>query len=41
MSCLDMSGASLAALIAAAVWTPGSKTAAISAIAEGQTIGPE
>ena len=38
---LDMSGASLTALIAAAVWTPGSKTAAISGIAEGQTIGPE
>ena len=38
---LDMSGASLAALITGAVWTPGSKTAAISGIAEGQTIGPE
>jgi VanZ family protein len=38
---LDMSGASLTALIAATVWTPGSKTAAISKIAEGQTIGPE
>ena len=38
---LDMSGASLTALIAAAVWTPGSKIAAISGIAEGQAIGPE
>jgi len=38
---LDMSGAVLAALIAAAVWRPGSKTAAISGIAEGQTIRPE
>jgi VanZ family protein len=38
---LDMSGASLAALIAGAVWTPGSKTAAISALAKGETIGPE
>ena len=38
---LDMSGASLAALVAAAVWTPGSKIAAISGIAEGQIIGPE
>jgi VanZ family protein len=34
---LDMSGASLAALIVGAVWTPGSKTAAISGVAEGQT----
>jgi VanZ family protein len=38
---LDMSGASLAALIAGAVWKPGSKTAAISGVAGGQTIGPE
>jgi VanZ family protein len=38
---LDMSGASLTALIAGAVWTPGSKTAAISGIAGGQTIGPK
>jgi VanZ family protein len=38
---LDMSGASLAALVIGAVWTPGPKTAAISGIAEGQTIGPE
>ena len=38
---LDMSGASLAALIAAAVWTPGSKSAAISGIAERQTSGPD
>jgi VanZ family protein len=38
---LDMSGASLTALIAAAVWTPGSKTTALSAIVEGQIIGPE
>ena len=38
---LDMSGASLTALIAAAVWTPGTKTAAITGIAGGQIIGPE
>lgn len=38
---LDMSGVSLAALIAGAVWTPISKTAAISGIAEEQTMGPE
>ena len=38
---LDMSGASLGALIAGAVWTPGSKISAISGIAEGQIIGPE
>jgi VanZ family protein len=38
---LDMSGAGLAALIAATVWMPGSKTTAISRITEGQTIGPE
>ena len=38
---LDLSGASLAALITAAMWTPGSKATAISALAEGQTIGPE
>jgi VanZ family protein len=38
---LDMSGASLAALIAAAIWTPRPKTTAISALAEGQTMGPE
>jgi len=38
---LDMSGASLMALIAAAVWTPVSKSAAISKLAEGQAIGPE
>ena len=31
----------LAALITAAMWTPGSKATAISALAEGQTIGPE
>jgi VanZ family protein len=38
---LNMSGASLAALVTAAVWTPGSKTAAISGIAGGQTIRSE
>ena len=38
---LDMSGASLAALITAAVWTPGSKSAAISRITEGQSVAPE
>ena len=38
---LDMSGAGLTAVIAGAVWTPGSKTAAISGIAGGQTFGPE
>jgi VanZ family protein len=38
---LDMSGAGLAAMIAAAVWPPGTRTAAISGIAEGQNIGPE
>jgi VanZ family protein len=38
---LDMSGASLGALIAGAVWTPGPKGAAISGMAEGQIIGPE
>jgi VanZ family protein len=38
---LDMSGASLAALITGAVWKPGSKTVAISGIAGGQAIGPE
>jgi hypothetical protein len=38
---LDMSGASLTALIAAAAWAPGSKSAAISEIAAGQAIGPE
>ena len=38
---LDMSGASLTALIAGAVWTPGSKTAAISGITGEQTVGPE
>lgn len=38
---LDMSGASLAVLIAGALWTPGSKSAAISGIAEGQILGPE
>jgi VanZ family protein len=38
---LDMSGAGVAALIAAAVWPPGTKTAAISGIAEGQNLGPE
>ena len=32
---LDMSGAGLAALISGAVWTPGSKTAAISGIGGG------
>jgi VanZ family protein len=38
---LDMSGACLAALIAAAFWTPGPKSATISGIAQGQIIGPE
>ena len=38
--CLDMSGASLAALIAGAVWTPGSTSAAISELSERQTVGP-
>jgi VanZ family protein len=38
---IDMSGASLAALIAAAVWTPGSKTGAISVIAARQITGRE
>ena len=38
---LDMSGATLTALVAGAVWRPGSKTAAISGIAGGQTVGPE
>jgi VanZ family protein len=38
---LDMSGSSLAALITGAVWTPGSKIAAISGTTGGQTIGPE
>ena len=38
---LDMSGASLGALIAGAVWTPGPKGAAISGMAEGQIIGPD
>ena len=38
---LDMSGAGLAALIAAAVWPSGSQNAAISGIAGGQNIGPE
>jgi VanZ family protein len=38
---LDMSGASLTALIAAAVWTPGTKTAPIAGIALEQIIGPE
>jgi len=38
---LDMSGASLAALITGAVWTPGSQTAVISETAGGQTLGPE
>ena len=38
---LDMSGAGLAALITGAVWTPGSKTAAISGIDGESTIGPE
>ena len=38
---LDMSGVSLAALIAGAVWTPISKTAVISGLAEEQTMGPE
>ena len=38
---LDMCGAGLTALVTAAVWTPGSQTAAISGIAGGQTIGPE
>lgn len=39
--CLDLSGAGLVALIAAAVSTPGSKITAISALVEGQTIRPE
>jgi VanZ family protein len=38
---LDMSGASLAALVTSAVWTPDSKSAAISELSEGQIIGPE
>ena len=38
---LDMSGSSLAALIAGAVWTPGPTSTAISGIVEGQFIGPE
>jgi VanZ family protein len=38
---LDMSGASVAALITAAMWTPGSPSAALSRIAQGQIIGPE
>lgn len=38
---LDMSGASLTALIAGAAWTPGSKSATISGLAEEQIIGPE
>jgi len=38
---LDMSGAGLTALIAGAVWTPGTQTAALSGIAEGQNIAPE
>jgi VanZ family protein len=38
---IDMSGASLAALVAGAVWTPGSKSAAISGRAEGQITGRE
>jgi VanZ family protein len=38
---LDMSGASLGALITGAVWTPGSKPAIISGTAGGQTIGTE
>ena len=36
---MDMAGASLAALVAGAVWTPGSKTGAISGIAAGQITG--
>jgi VanZ family protein len=36
---IDMAGASLAALVTGAVWTPGSKTAAISGIATGQITG--
>jgi VanZ family protein len=38
---LDMSGASLTALIAAVVWAPDSKTTPISGIAGGQTIRPQ
>jgi VanZ family protein len=38
---LNMSAASLTALIVGAVWTPDSKSAAISGIAEGQIIAPE
>jgi VanZ family protein len=38
---LDLSGASLAALITFAVWTPNSKAPAISWTAGGQTTGPE
>jgi VanZ family protein len=38
---LDLSGAGLAALITGVIWTAGAKTAAISRIAQGQTIGPE
>jgi VanZ family protein len=38
---LDMSGAGLVAMITSTVWPPGIKTAAISRIAGGQSIGPE
>jgi VanZ family protein len=38
---LDMFGASLGALIAGAVWTPGAKTTAASWTAGRQAIGPE
>ena len=38
---LDMSGASLAALIAGKIWTPASKPAVISGKAGRQTAGPE
>jgi len=38
---LDMSGAGLAALIAGSVWMPDPKTAAISGIDGGSTLGPE
>jgi VanZ family protein len=37
---LDMTGAALGALVTAAVWRPGSKTAAIAGIPGRQTRGP-
>jgi VanZ family protein len=38
---LDLSGASLAAMITFGVWTPGANPAAISEVARGPTPGPE